>query len=73
MPIEELQRKLGRRDMAGRDYHTVAGFILAHLGRIPNDGDTLTWHDLKIEIVDMDGVRIDKVALSGALPVERAS
>jgi putative hemolysin len=64
MPIEELQRRLGRRDMAGRDYHTVAGFVLARLGRIPKAGDTLTWRDLRIEIMDMDGVRIDKVLLS---------
>lgn len=64
MPIEELQRRLGRRDMAGRDYHTVAGFVLARLGRIPKAGDTLTWRDLRVEIMDMDGVRIDKVLLS---------
>jgi putative hemolysin len=63
MPIEELQQRLGRRDMGGRDYHTVAGFVLARLGRIPKAGDTLTWRDLKIEIVDMDGVRIDKILL----------
>jgi putative hemolysin len=63
MPIEELQQRLGRRDMGGRDYHTVAGFVLARLGRIPKAGDTLTWRDLKIEIMDMDGVRIDKIML----------
>ena len=65
LPIEELQRRLGRRDMVAREYHTVAGFVLARLGRIPKAGDTLTWRDLKIEIVDMDGVRIDKILLSG--------
>ena len=63
LPIEELQRRLGRRDMVAREYHTVAGFVLARLGRIPKAGDTLTWRDLKIEIVDMDGVRIDKIML----------
>jgi putative hemolysin len=63
MPIEELQQRLARRDMGGRDYHTVAGFVLARLGRIPKAGDTVTWRDLKIEIVDMDGVRIDKILL----------
>jgi putative hemolysin len=63
LPIEEFQRRLNRRDMVGRDYHTVAGFVLARLGRIPRAGDTLTWRDLKIEIVDMDGVRIDKILL----------
>jgi putative hemolysin len=64
LSIEELQQRLGRRDMVGRDYHTVAGFVLARLGRIPKAGDTLSWRNLKIEIVDMDGVRIDKVLLS---------
>jgi putative hemolysin len=64
LPIEELQRRLNRRDMIGRDYHTVAGFVLARLGRIPKAGDTLTWRDLKVEIMDMDGVRIDKILLS---------
>ncbi len=64
LSIEELQQKLGRRDMVGRDYHTVAGFVLARLGRIPKAGDTLTWRDVRIEIMDMDGVRIDKVLLT---------
>jgi putative hemolysin len=63
LPIEELQRRLNRRDLVGRDYHTVAGFVLARLGRIPKAGDTLTWRDLRIEIMDMDGVRIDKILL----------
>lgn len=66
LPIEELQRRLNRRDMAGRDYHTVAGFVLARLGRIPKAGDKLAWRDLRIEIVDMDGVRIDKILLARA-------
>ena len=71
MPIEELQQKLGRRDMVGRDYHTVAGFVLARLGRIPKAGDMLTWRDLRVEIMDMDGVRIDKVLLkAGTLTVD---
>jgi putative hemolysin len=71
LPIEELQRRLNRRDMVGREYHTVAGFVLARLGRIPRAGDTLTWRDLKIEIVDMDGVRIDKILLRSAEELAR--
>jgi putative hemolysin len=66
LPIEELQRRLNRRDMVGRDYHTVAGFVLARLGRIPKAGETLTWRDLRIEIMDMDGMRIDKILLTRA-------
>ena len=73
LSIEELQRRLGRRDMVGRDYQTVAGFVLARLGRIPRASDTLTWRDLKIEIMDMDGVRIDKVLLSPTAKASRRS
>ncbi|HEU4601162.1 MAG TPA: hemolysin family protein [Steroidobacteraceae bacterium] len=68
LPIEELQRRLSRRDMVGKGYHTVAGFVLARLGRIPKAGDTLTWRDVRIEIVDMDGVRIDKILLGKVDP-----
>jgi putative hemolysin len=71
LPIEELQRRMNRRDMVAKDYHTVAGFVLARLGRIPKAGDTVTWRDLKIEIMDMDGVRIDKILLSTVAEVGR--
>jgi putative hemolysin len=67
--IGELQQRLGRRDMADSgDYHTAAGFVLARLGRIPKAGDALTWRDLRVEIVDMDGRRIDKLLISSKEP-----
>jgi putative hemolysin len=37
--------------------------VLARLGRIPRAGDVLSWRDLRLEVVDMDGLRIDKVLL----------
>jgi putative hemolysin len=40
---------------------TLAGFILHRLERIPHTGDKLDWKGFHIEIVDMDGHRIDKV------------
>lgn len=45
----------------GHDYHTLAGLILTHLGRIPKPGDTIELSDVTLEVVDMDGRRIDKV------------
>lgn len=63
VPIDELQRAIGRRDMQG-DYQTAAGFVLARLGRIPVTGDVLSWRGLRFEVIDMDGRRIDKIALS---------
>lgn len=43
------------------EFDTLAGFILHELERIPQAGDTFDWKGFKIEIIDMDGHRIDKV------------
>jgi putative hemolysin len=62
LPIENLQAALGRRDLARQtDYTTAAGFVLWQMGRIPKAGDTAEWRDLRIEVLDMDGTRIDKL------------
>ena len=54
------------------EYHTVAGFVLAKLGRVPLvPGIFFTWRDLRIEIIDMDGARIDKVVDRASQPVGR--
>lgn len=42
----------------------MAGLILEEFKKIPHAGDTLTYNGLNIEIVDMDGARIDKVLVS---------
>ena len=62
LPIDDAERLLERRDMsAGDDYTTIAGFVLAQLGRLPSTADTFDWKDLRFEVVDMDGRRIDKL------------
>lgn len=43
------------------DFDTLAGFILHELERIPKTGDKLYWKGFTLEIMDMDGHRIDKV------------
>lgn len=44
-----------------QEFNTLAGFILHKLERIPKTGDKLEWKGFRIEIIDMDGHRIDKV------------
>jgi putative hemolysin len=39
----------------------VSGLVLAELERIPTPGDVVRWQGLVIEVVDMDGRRIDKL------------
>ncbi|MEP6949932.1 MAG: hemolysin family protein [Ginsengibacter sp.] len=45
-------------------FDTLAGFILHELKRIPKPGDTFDWRGFSLEIVDMDGQRIDKVIVN---------
>jgi putative hemolysin len=47
--------------LENRDFHTLGGLILDQLGRIPSIGDSLDWNGLHMEVVDMDGKRIDRV------------
>jgi len=47
-----------------QDFDTLAGFILHRLERIPKVTDKLSWKGSTIEIMDMDGYRIDKVLVS---------
>jgi len=42
-------------------YHTIGGFVMARLGRVPRTADAFEWGGLKFEVMDMDGRRIDKV------------
>jgi putative hemolysin len=48
-------------DEASGRFHTIGGFVMMRLGRIPAIADHLEWEGMRLEIVDMDGNRIDKL------------
>ena len=52
-------------------YKTLSGLILDRLKHIPISGEKIHWQGLTLEIVDMDGARIDKVLVCKASPSER--
>jgi putative hemolysin len=45
-------------------YQTLGGFLFTRMGRVPSVSEYFEWHDLRFEIVDMDGKRIDKVMVA---------
>lgn len=45
----------------GEDYDTVSGFVMSELGRIPQLGDTVTMSTGYLEVIRMDGRRIDRL------------
>lgn len=46
------------------NFNTLGGFVLEELGHIPATGERFVWEDFEFEVVDMDGVRIDKIMVT---------
>ncbi|HMV28377.1 MAG TPA: hemolysin family protein [Anaerolineales bacterium] len=46
------------------EYETLSGFIMTSLGRLPQTADHFEWNNLRFEVVDMDGRRVDKVLVT---------
>lgn len=61
LPADEMADRLGMDLVPDRDYHTVAGFVLDRLRRLPETGEHFTVGSWRFEVVDMDGRKVDKV------------
>ena len=59
--FKDLLQRTSLPDEASGSFHTLGGFVLHVLGRVPRAGDHFNWDDLRFEVMDMDGKRIDKV------------
>jgi putative hemolysin len=67
IPIPELKQRLALKTVPEEDkgsYHTLSGMIMWLLGHMPRTGDVTEWETWRLEVVDLDGKRIDKVLAS---------
>ncbi len=60
-PVDELGDRLGILVPADHSYHTVAGFVLDQMKRLPRIGESFNYGLWRFEVVDIDGTRIDKL------------
>ncbi|NLO30516.1 MAG: CBS domain-containing protein, partial [Methanosarcina mazei] len=66
-PVNKLKYVLSVDSFPGEEqgyYLTIAGLIMYILQRIPKTGDHMEFNGLRYEVVDMDGIRIDKVMVT---------
>jgi putative hemolysin len=68
--IYDLKKKLhipgsGLKNLG--TYQTVAGFVLAHLDKIPKSGDFFEKMGYRFEVIDMDDNRVDKILVKKIL------
>jgi putative hemolysin len=57
---DHLELKIVPEEDKGR-YHTLSGMIMLLLGRVPSTADYCDWEGWRLEVVDMDEKRIDKI------------
>ena len=63
MRIEDANEEMNMGLPEGK-YETIAGFILNLLGHIPEESETITYKDMKLEITKMSGPKIEKILLT---------
>jgi putative hemolysin len=67
LAVEEFKELFHLESLPGEKkdaYQTLGGFLFTQMGRVPLESDQIEWNNLRFEVVDMDGKRIDKVLVS---------
>jgi putative hemolysin len=66
-PVHELRELFDIESLPGEEegrFETVGGFVMDQLGEIPSPADSFIWDAFRFEVMDMDGIRIDKVLVT---------
>lgn len=66
---DRLELKTVPEEEKGR-YHTLSGMMMWLLGRVPKTSDIAVWEGWQLEVVDLDGNRVDKVLAQRLPPAE---
>jgi putative hemolysin len=64
LPADVLADRLAIELPENREFATAAGFVLSVLKQLPQEGETFETQGWRFEVVDMDGLRIDKLLVS---------
>ena len=59
--VDDLAKALGADFTETSQFHTAAGLVLHEIGRLPTEGDVFEIAGFRVEVIDMDDRRIDKL------------
>ncbi|HET8528321.1 MAG TPA: hemolysin family protein [Gaiellaceae bacterium] len=62
-PIGVFNEQFGT-DLPDEDFHTVGGFVFGQLGRAPEIGDDVSWNGLQFDVLEVEGSRIERMAVT---------
>jgi putative hemolysin len=66
VPLDEVKDVIGLAALPGEetgDFHTLGGFVMAQVNRVPSTGEHFVVDGYRFEVVDMDGRRVDRVLI----------
>ncbi len=61
--IDEINERLGLSITEDGEFDTIAGFVFSELGHIPVEGEQLTWHNLRITVLEASRRRIERLRI----------
>jgi putative hemolysin len=61
--IDEVNELLGA-NIQTKEFNTIGGFLFGLFGRMPRVGEQLRYKDLKFEVLELDGRKIDKIKIT---------
>ena len=68
LPADAMADRLGIELADNREFATAAGYVLSVLKRMPKEGEHFRDQGWRFEVVDMDGLKIDKLLVSADPP-----
>jgi putative hemolysin len=71
LSLEKFKEIFGLEELEEEDtgnFHTLGGFVMLRLGRVPAVGDHFEWNALRFEVMDMDRHRVDRVLVARRPP-----
>jgi putative hemolysin len=66
VPVDEVKDVIGLKHLPSEesgDFHTLGGFVMAQVNRVPRIADHFAVDGYRFEVVDMDGRRVDRVLI----------
>jgi putative hemolysin len=67
LPVDAFKEALHLESLPEEEnglYHTLGGFVMMHLEKVPSTGDHFEWGGWRFEVVDMDEHRVDKLLIT---------
>ena len=70
-PIDDFNEQFGV-ELPQEDFHTIAGFVFGALGRQPEEGDEVQYDSLRLQVIDVEGSRIQRLEIEFTEPPAQA-